>query len=117
MLCFLLSLAGIPPLAGFWGKYFIFLSLIESGKYVLAAAGILYSVLGLYYYMRIANAMIIKKATDAEPVAMSPGIAATLAITAAGTIVIGVFPNAFIEAATRSLSLPVVSQVVTTLVK
>ncbi len=112
MLCFLLSLAGIPPLAGFWGKYFIFLSLIESGKYALAAVGILYSVLGLYYYMRIANAMIMKKATDAEPVAMSAGMFATLAITAAGTIVIGIAPEIFIKAATNSLSLPAVGQVV-----
>ncbi len=55
MLIFLLSLAGIPPLAGFWGKYFIFLSLIQTGHYTLAAIGVLYSVVGLYYYMRIAN--------------------------------------------------------------
>jgi len=117
MLCFLLSLAGIPPLAGFWGKYFIFLSLIESGKYALAAIGILYSVLGLYYYMKIANAMIMKKATDAEPVAMSPGMAAALAVTAAGTLFIGIFPNVFIEAATKSLSLSAVGQVVSTILR
>src|SRR5205807_1978655 len=55
MLIFLLSLAGIPPLAGFWGKYFIFLSLVESGHYTLAALAVLYSVFGLYYYLRIAN--------------------------------------------------------------
>ena len=48
MLIFLLSLAGIPPLAGFWGKYFIFLSLVSSGHYALAATAVLYTVFGLY---------------------------------------------------------------------
>ncbi len=61
MLVFLLSLAGIPPLAGFWGKYFIFLALIQTGHYVMATVAILFSVLGLYYYMRMANAMFMKK--------------------------------------------------------
>ena len=66
MLVFLLSLAGIPPLAGFWGKYFIFLSLIQTGHYILASLAVLYSVIGLYYYMRIASAMIITRPMDAR---------------------------------------------------
>ena len=66
MLIFMLSLAGIPPLAGFWGKYFIFLSLIETGHYVLASLGVLYSVFGLYYYLKIANAMFMGKAEKGE---------------------------------------------------
>ena len=66
MLIFMLSLAGIPPLAGFWGKYFIFLSLIATGHYALAALGVLYSVFGLYYYLKIANAMFMGKVEKGE---------------------------------------------------
>jgi len=105
MLAFLLSLSGIPPLAGFWGKYFIFLSLIQTGHYGLAALGVLYSVIGLYYYMRIASAMIIKPASDTEPVRVGPAMALALVATAAGTIFIGIFPNYFINAANWSLGI------------
>lgn len=104
MLFFLLSLAGIPPFAGFWGKYFIFLSLIETGHYVLASLAVLYSVVGLYYYMRVANAMFMKQAADAEPVSLSPGMATALAVTGIGTVVIGIFPNTFIQFVNWSLS-------------
>ena len=106
MLLFLLSLAGIPPLAGFWGKYFIFLSLIQTGHYLLASVAVLYAVLGLYYYMRIASAMFMREAVDMEPVSMSPGMAIALFVTAAGTVVIGVFPEFFIRAASWGLTAP-----------
>jgi len=99
MLVFLLSLAGIPPLAGFWGKYFIFLSLIQTGHYTLAAIGVLYSVVALYYYMRIANSMLMRQPVDAEPVQTSPAMRLALTITAVGTVWIGLFPNFFIKAA------------------
>jgi NADH-quinone oxidoreductase subunit N len=105
MLVFLLSLAGIPPLAGFYGKYFIFLSLVETGHYYLAAAAVMYAVVGMYYYLRIANAMLMGKSNTEEPVAMSPGMFVALAATAAGTIGIGLMPNFFIRAVNWALSL------------
>jgi NADH-quinone oxidoreductase subunit N len=111
MLLFLLSLAGIPPLAGFYGKYFIFLSLIESGHFVLAAVAVLYAVLGLYYYLKIANAMLMRPAESPEPVAMSFGLRAALAISALGTIGIGLFPDAFIKAVNWSLNAPAADSV------
>src|SRR6202030_605939 len=74
MLIFMLSLAGIPPLAGFWGKYFIFLSLIESGHYVLASLGVLYSVFGLYYYLRVVNAMFMRQPLEKETLRLSPAV-------------------------------------------
>jgi len=105
MLVFLLSLAGIPPLAGFWGKYFIFLSLIQTGHYILASIAVLYAVVGLYYYMRIANAMLMRQPVEAEPVRLTPAMSLALTITAAGTIIIGLFPNFFINVVNWSLGL------------
>jgi len=98
MLVFMLSLAGIPPLAGFWGKYFIFLSLIETGHYVLASLGVLYSVFGLYYYLKIANAMFMGKVEKGEerlPISLT--MRAALGLTGLATLYIGIMPNRFIE--------------------
>jgi NADH-quinone oxidoreductase subunit N len=105
MLVFLLSLAGIPPLAGFWGKYFIFLSLIQTGHYGLASIAVLYAVISMYYYMRIANAMLMRPAVDPEPVRTGPAMKFVLAVTAAGTVGIGLFPNFFISGANWALGL------------
>jgi NADH-quinone oxidoreductase subunit N len=98
MLIFMLSLAGIPPLAGFWGKYFIFLSLISTGHYALASLGVLYSVFGLYYYLKIANAMFMGKTEKGEerlPVSLT--MRAAIAVSAIATLYIGLLPNSFIE--------------------
>jgi NADH-quinone oxidoreductase subunit N len=105
MLVFLLSLAGIPPLAGFYGKYFIFLALMESGHYVLASLAVLYVAVSLYYYLRIANAMFMRPATDNVPVTISWGMKTALGVTAAATIVIGLWPDPFIRAVNWSLGL------------
>src|ERR1700726_2106101 len=105
MLIFLLSLAGIPPLAGFWGKYFIFLSLIETGHYVLASLGVLYSVFGLYYYLKIANAAFMGKAEEKEPLPVSLGMRAALGLSGLATLYIGVMPEQFIRLVNWSLGL------------
>ncbi len=106
MLVFMLSLAGIPPLAGFWGKYFIFLSLINSGHYVLAALGVLYSVFGLYYYLKIANAMFMREPEKGEEkLPVSYAMRAALALTGLATLYIGILPNRFIELANWALGL------------
>ncbi len=99
MLIFLLSLAGIPPLAGFWGKYFIFLSLIETGHYTLAALGVFYSVFGLYYYLKMANAMFMRQplAEDSARLPVSFAMRAALGITGFATLFIGVLPDRFIQ--------------------
>jgi len=105
MLLFLLSLAGIPPAAGFLGKYYIFLSLIESQHYWLAAAAVLYALFGLYYYLKIANAMFMREATETERLPISLGMRVALGMTALATIVIGVYPEPFIQTVNWSLGI------------
>jgi len=105
MLIFLLSLAGIPPLAGFWGKYFIFLSLVETGHYALASLGVLYSVFGLYYYLKMANAMFMGKPEEEGTLRVSWSMRAGLAMAAFATLFIGIMPERFIEIVNWSLGL------------
>ena len=113
MLIFLLSLAGIPPLAGFYGKYFIFLSLIESGHYILAALAVVYAVFGLYYYMRIANQMFMREALDKTLLPISAGMRLALGVTAFATVYIGIFPEQFIRIVNWSLGIAQTTSVAT----
>jgi NADH-quinone oxidoreductase subunit N len=71
MLVFMLSLAGIPPTAGFIAKYYIFLSLLQTGHYVLAALGHCTTV-AIYYYFRIVRSMFVSDATETPPLATTP---------------------------------------------
>jgi NADH-quinone oxidoreductase subunit N len=103
MLIFLLSLAGIPPTAGFIGKYFIFLSLIETGHYYLAVLAVAYAVVALYYYFRIVVAMFMKKAPETVPLATGPGVTVALGVACAMTVVIGVYPQPFIVMAREAV--------------
>ena len=103
MLIFLLSLAGIPPMAGFIGKYFIFLSLIETGHYYLAVLAVAYSVVALYYYFRIVVAMFMRKAAEAVPLATGVGVKVALAVTLSMTLLIGIYPQPFISMAREAI--------------
>jgi NADH-quinone oxidoreductase subunit N len=105
MLLFLLSLAGIPPAAGFLGKYYIFLSLIESGHYGLASLGVVYSLFGLYYYLKIANAMLMRAPMETGRLPVSLGMRCAVGVTALATIVIGVYPEPFIRGVNWSLGI------------
>jgi NADH-quinone oxidoreductase subunit N len=99
MLIFLLSLAGIPPTAGFIGKYYIFLSLIQRGYYVLAVIATLYVAVALYYYFRMVRSMFIGEEAKPAPLATSFGLQVALGVTGVLTLVIGVYPEPFLRLA------------------
>ena len=72
MLLFMLSLGGIPPTAGFMGKFWLFGAAIDAGYVWLAVIGVLNSAISLYYYVRIVVFMYLKKeTTGSEPVTQS----------------------------------------------
>ncbi len=99
MLVFLLSLAGIPPTAGFVAKYYLFASVIETGHTALAVLAALNVVVGVYYYMRVVVAMFINESTENTGLALSPGLVTVLAIALILTLFIGLYPDPFIEMA------------------
>jgi NADH-quinone oxidoreductase subunit N len=101
----LLSLVGIPPLAGFFGKYYLFLAAIEQRLYWLVLVALLTSVVSLYYYAGIIKVMYFDSSRDDAPAfGVSAGARVALWVTAVGVLVMGIYPSLFLtwaqEAAT-----------------
>ena len=104
MLIFLLSLAGIPPTAGFLGKYYIFLALIQTKHYALAVFATLYVAVAIYYYFKIVRSMFNRDAEESAPaLAGSFGLRCALALSGIATLGIGLYPEPFLQFAQRSL--------------
>ena len=97
MLIFLLSLAGVPPLAGFIGKLYIFLAAIKQELYTLIIVGLVNIVISLYYYLIIVKKMYINEPTDRSPLIVSPSMQAVIYVGLAGTLILGIYPKPFIE--------------------
>ena len=90
---FLLSLAGLPPLFGFIGKFLLFGSAIEARLTALAVVGVLNSAVALYYYVNIIRQMYLLAPERPEPLRVSRPLRLALAVCAAATMLLGVFPG------------------------
>jgi NADH-quinone oxidoreductase subunit N len=97
MLIFMLSLGGIPPTAGFMGKFWLFGAAIDAGYVWMAVIGVLTSALSLYYYIRIVVFMYLKKETTGSEPVTSPALALTLAVAVFATLLLGVYPRQLFE--------------------
>jgi NADH-quinone oxidoreductase subunit N len=94
----LFSLAGIPPLAGFFAKFYVFLAAIKAGLFALAVIGVVTSVVGAYYYLAIVKTMYFDEpAKGFEP--MAPELRAVLAVTGLFNLLFFIYPGPLIEAA------------------
>jgi NADH-quinone oxidoreductase subunit N len=90
LLAALLSLGGVPPFAGFFGKLLVFGSAIKAGMLWLAILGVLNSVLGLYYYLMVLKAVYLGRSEeDSKPLKVSPAWTTALVIAVVGVIVLG----------------------------
>src|SRR5215831_3582370 len=102
MLLFMLSLGGIPPTAGFMGKFWLFSAAVESGYVWLAVIAVLNSAVSLYYYIRIVVFMYLRKETTGSEPVTSPALQVTLALAVAATLILGMYPQLLFELAQAS---------------
>src|SRR5712672_590025 len=97
----LFSLAGIPPLAGFFAKWYVFVAAIKAGLFTLAVVGVLTSVVGAYYYLSIIKTMYFDEpAGQVDP--MRVELRAVLAVTGLFTILFALFPGPLVSVATAA---------------
>jgi NADH-quinone oxidoreductase subunit N len=99
---FLVSLAGVPPTAGFFGKWFVFKAAIDSGLYWLTILGFVNSVVAAYYYLRVLVYMYMREPAAGAPVAVpmkSGYVTAALLVSAVLVLVLGLAPTRYLDAA------------------
>lgn len=89
----LLSMAGIPPLAGFVGKFYLFSSILNKGYLWLVMIGLIMSMASVYYYLSVVKVMYMSEPLDNTPFDIPAGAKTTLLITLAMTIFLGVYPQ------------------------
>ena len=102
---FLLSLIGIPPTAGFVGKFYLFGAAVRSGYIWLAVIGVLNSAVAAYYYLRIIVYMYMRE-PDGAPAVMVPSVAGSFAVVVAlwGVVQLGVMPAPFLDLAQAAVA-------------
>jgi NADH-quinone oxidoreductase subunit N len=103
MLIFMFSLTGIPPLAGFVGKFYIFKSAVQAGLIWLAVAGVLFSAVSAYFYLRVIMVMYMHEPKASIELSTSPSLALALAISVTAVLVIGVYPTDILNYARASI--------------
>jgi NADH-quinone oxidoreductase subunit N len=94
MALFMLSLTGIPPTGGFMGKFYVFKAAVDTGQFDLAIVGLLSSVIGAFYYLRVVVQMYVRDpGPEGGPASLEPAEALGITIAAASTLWIGLFPG------------------------
>ena len=104
LLIVLFSLGGIPPLAGFVGKLYLFAAGWQGHQQALVILGAAVSVIALYYYLMVSMQSYIRDPEDSSPIRVSRPLGLAIAICVVGTLAIGVYPKPFIHLGDRAIS-------------
>jgi len=103
LLCFLLSLAGIPFVVGFWAKLYVFLAAWRAGEIWLVASGIVLAILGLFYYLRVLRAAYMVDDGDDRPApAPSPALRLAIGLCLAAVVGLGLWPRPLVDSAAKA---------------
>jgi NADH-quinone oxidoreductase subunit N len=102
MLLFLLSLGGIPFVAGFWAKLYVFWAAAEQGLYWLVLVGAVLTVVALFYYLLVAKRMYIDAPERRDPIPVAPLLSICIFICVLGVVLVGIYPKPLVEAALRA---------------
>ena len=102
MLLFLLSLGGIPFVAGFWAKLYVFWAAAEQGLYWLVLVGAVMTVVALFYYLLIAKSMYIDAPERRDPIPVAPLLSFCIFLCALGVVLTGLYPKPLVVAALRA---------------
>jgi NADH-quinone oxidoreductase subunit N len=97
MLTAMLSLAGVPFTAGFIGKFLVFATAVQAGKFVLVGIGILTVAAGFYYYLRIVAAMYWQEPNDDTKITLNPLSKFTIGALTAAIFIFGIFPQPILD--------------------
>ncbi len=107
MLVFMVSLAGIPPTAGFIGKFYLFLAAVNAGLAWLAVVAVLFAAVSAYYYLRVVMVMYMRDPGPVEGpeprLSASPALAVVLACAVAGVVLLGLYPDPLVSVTTHAI--------------
>jgi NADH-quinone oxidoreductase subunit N len=104
MLLFLLSLGGIPFVAGFWAKLYVFWAAAEQGLYWLVLLGAVLTVVALFYYLLVAKRMYIDAPDRRDPIPVAPLLSFCIFVCVLGVVLAGIYPKPLVIAALRAAS-------------
>ncbi|HDH11777.1 MAG TPA: NADH-quinone oxidoreductase subunit N [Nitrospirae bacterium] len=93
MLIFMFSLAGIPPTAGFIGKFYVFMEVIKAGYVYLAIIAVAFSAISAFFYLRVVMYIYMKDPKEEVVLTRSPSMSIALAVTAMMVLILGIFPS------------------------